>query len=138
MVRRAPLSERLRAYLDMWDWILWISEEINGSDWEEFAEGSATTIGIALNVIFMIARSWSGEARPSARDDVFGDFEGRSGTGWLVWFVSRKVYAYTSIIPLIVRHPVFLNRLHAICAFFRKRRLHLHPNQIVQAVRASG
>jgi hypothetical protein len=86
-VRRAPLLERIKSNLDPWDWLLWISEEINSNDWEEFTEAWATAIGITLNVVFMIARAGSGEAKPSPKDDVFGDFEGRTGTGWMSWLV---------------------------------------------------
>lgn len=89
-VRQAPLADRLKAYLDPFDWLLWISEEVNSNDWEELSEGSATTIGFALNVIFMVAKAWSGEQRPSGRNDVFGDYEGQTGTGWLSWFVRKS------------------------------------------------
>jgi len=88
LVRRAPLSERLKAYLDPLDFLLWLSEELNSNDWEDFQKQWATPIGVAINIVFMIARANSGGASSTKGDDVFGDYEVRRGSGWLTWFVS--------------------------------------------------
>ncbi|KAF1995257.1 hypothetical protein P154DRAFT_474621, partial [Amniculicola lignicola CBS 123094] len=86
LVRRAPLAERIQAYLDPWDWIMWAQEELNSSDWDEFAKSWAFTIGLASNIVFMIAKANSGGTRKYTADDVFG--EGKvTSAGWLRWFL---------------------------------------------------
>lgn len=89
IVRRASLTERIKAYFNPWDWLLWISEELNDNEWEEFWKGWATPLGVVLNIVFMITRANSGWISRSRRDDVFGDYEARRGSGWLIWFVSN-------------------------------------------------
>jgi hypothetical protein len=88
LVRRRPLFERMQAYLDPWDFLLWLSEELNDDAHEELLNNWATPIGIALNFVFIIARgaSKSGDSRGS--DDVFGDIDGKSRSGWFAWLVS--------------------------------------------------
>lgn len=88
LVRRRPLLERIQAYLDPWDFLLWLSEELNDDAHEELLNNWATPIGIALNFLFIIARgaSKSGDSRGS--DDVFGDIDGKSRSGWFAWLVS--------------------------------------------------
>jgi hypothetical protein len=87
LVRRAPLSERISAYLNPWDFLLWLSEELNTNDWEEFERAYATPIGIGMNVVFMIAKA---NAKPAstAKVKVFEDDAKNNGPGWLRWFVS--------------------------------------------------
>lgn len=89
LVRRRPLSERIKAWLDPWDGLLWLLEELNSSDWEEFTDSWATTIGIAANLLFIISRANSGGSNNSSGySDVFADSDSRHGTGWLRWTVS--------------------------------------------------
>lgn len=88
LVRRAPLSERLKAYMNPWDFLLWLSEELNGNDWDDFQKQWATPIGLGMNLVFMIARANTGASGSVQGDDVFGDSEVRGGSGWLTWFVS--------------------------------------------------
>ena len=90
LVRKAPLAERIKAYLDPWDWLMWASEELNSSDWEEFAKSYAVTAGVVMNALFMIAKANSGRSKSNGGDDVFGD-SSRSGGGWLRWFVSSAL-----------------------------------------------
>lgn len=68
------------------DTFLWISEELNGGDWEDSQKEWATPIGVALNFIFLIARANASTQSPESHD-VFGDYEGRRGSGWLQWLV---------------------------------------------------
>jgi hypothetical protein len=85
LVRRAPLLERIKSYLDPWDWLMWASEELNSNDWDDFTKSYATTMGFTANVIFILAKANAGRSS-SARDDVFA--EGKvSSSGWLKWFV---------------------------------------------------
>lgn len=89
LVRRAPLTDRVKAYLNPYDFLLWLSEELTGNDWEEFNKQWALPLGIALNIIFVLARANS--TRPSD-DDVFGDNTARFGSGWLSWLVSNTLH----------------------------------------------
>lgn len=90
LVRRRPLGERIRAYLNPLDFLLWLSEELESGDWDQWQQDWATAIGVGLNVVLLIARANSG---PSTRrgDDVFGD-DGRY-TSWSAWLV-RAMYLY--------------------------------------------
>jgi hypothetical protein len=85
LVRQAPLMERIKGYLDPMDWLMWASEELNSSDWEEFAQGYATPIGLAMNLLFVIAKA-NAKSSNARVDDVFGEYRARSG--WFKWFVS--------------------------------------------------
>jgi len=92
LVRRAPLTERIMAYLDPGDFLLWLSEELNTSDWEDFEKAYAMPIGILCNIFFMIARANSGTSNST---DVFGDYHSRIGSGWLQWIVSPGLHKPT-------------------------------------------
>jgi len=85
LVRRAPLTERIKAYLNPYDFLLWASEELN--DWEDLDKKWSVPIGVLLNVVFMMARANSG-GNQSRGDDVFADYYERRGSGWLTWLVS--------------------------------------------------
>lgn len=85
LIRRRPLLERMKAYLNPLDFLLWLSEELNSNDWEQWQKDMATPIGLALNVIMLIARANCGPSSRRKGDDIFGDEEG--SPGWLAWFV---------------------------------------------------
>lgn len=87
LVRRTPLLDRVKAYLDPLDFLLWLSEELTTQDWDDFNKQWATPTGIVFNVLFMIARSNSSASSQDYSGDVFGDDSSTSGTGWLAWFV---------------------------------------------------
>lgn len=81
-VRRQPLAERLKSFLNPYDFLLWLSEEIESNGWDQLEKEWATPIAIALNLIFLIARA---NAKPTqVYDDVFGDIPGVAWTSWLV------------------------------------------------------
>lgn len=82
LVRRKPLAERLKAYLNPLDFLLYLSEEFETRDWD--THGFATTLGLSLNFVFLLARANSGRQVRNV-DDVFGD---SGGAGWLGWVVS--------------------------------------------------
>lgn len=85
LVRRRPLAERIKAWLNPVDFLLWLSEEIDSSDWEQWQKNWSNTMGIALNLVFLIARANTG-SRSRRRDDVFGDDESYGGfAAWLVY-----------------------------------------------------
>ncbi|OCK81891.1 hypothetical protein K432DRAFT_424573 [Lepidopterella palustris CBS 459.81] len=121
LVRRAPLSERIQAYLNPWDFLLWLSEELNSNDWDEFQRAYALPIGVGMNIAFIIAKSNSGGPAIYGDYDVFGDYGSRKGSGWLVWL--------TKTIVLILTAASLLN---AFYTFYRKR----HYRLFEQAVNA--
>lgn len=88
LVRRAPLAERIKAYLDPSDWLIWISEELNSNDWEEFAQSYALYIGFASNILFVVAQANSGASSNYDDDGVFREI---SGPGWIKWFMNLVV-----------------------------------------------
>ena len=88
LVRKAPLSERIKTYLDPSDWALWISEELSSSDWEDFAASYALYIGLGANVAFIVAQANSGASNSFDNDGVFRE---TSGPGWLSWLANLLV-----------------------------------------------
>ena len=87
VVRQEPLVERIKAYLNPLDFLLWLSEELHESAWEEALQDWAIPIGAGANLLFIITRANSRQTNTRSRDDVFGDFDGRAGTGWFTWLV---------------------------------------------------
>ena len=85
LVRRQPLAQRFRAWLDPWDHLLRLSEELDSSDWEQWAQDWSLLLGIALNLVMLIARANTGGLRRGV-DDVFGDDIPTSS--WMTWLVS--------------------------------------------------
>jgi hypothetical protein len=84
LVRRQPLAERIKSYLNPLDFLLWLSEEVDANDWEQFEKNWAVPLGVALNITFIIARANSRPTGSQALDDVFGEDERVSLWGWLV------------------------------------------------------
>jgi hypothetical protein len=85
VVRRQPLLERIQAFLNPLDFLLWLSEELDTNGWDRLEKEWAIPIGVGLNIVFLVARA---NASLGARryDDVFGEPTG--GSGWLGWLVS--------------------------------------------------
>lgn len=104
LVRRRTLTERIQAYLNPLDFLLWLSEELESNDWDQWQKDWATPIGLALNVIFIVARANSGPSWRSLGDDVFGDIEGYSG--WLAWFVGVQDLNLSFKVTKQHRHPL--------------------------------
>ena len=86
LVRRRPLGERIKSYLNPLDFLLWLSEEIDANDWDQFEKDWALPLGISLNIIFIIARANSRTNSSKAVDDVFGDEGSAPWSSWLVRF----------------------------------------------------
>lgn len=86
LVRRQPLLARIKSYLNPLDFLLWLSEEIDSNDWDQFHRTWAIPVGLILNLTFLIARSNSGQGHSlRGKDDVFGD--DAPGSGYMPWFV---------------------------------------------------
>jgi hypothetical protein len=83
-VRQQPLSERISAYFNPFDFLLWLSEELESNGWDQIEKEWALPIGFGLNLMFLIARSNTHANSPSY-DDVFAE---APGTGWTVWLAS--------------------------------------------------
>lgn len=99
LLRRRPLAERIKTYLNPLDFLLWLSEELESSDWAQGKKEWAAPIGVAINVIFLIARSNSVQSVEGRGDDVFGDSEGHAG--WLHWAVGASATSGIWILMLI-------------------------------------
>jgi hypothetical protein len=92
-VRRQPLLERIKAYLNPLDFLLWLSEEFESNGWDQLEKEWAVPIGIAFNVIFLIARANS-KTTNRVYDDVFADVKGGDWTGWLVRMTASSLVQY--------------------------------------------
>ncbi len=91
LIRQRPLLQRVKAYLNPLDFLLWLSEELDSNDWDQWHKDWATPIGIALNVTFLLARANCGPSTRRREDDVFGDE--MQYTGWLAWLVGDNLYS---------------------------------------------
>ena len=136
LIRRRPLGERIRAYLDPADFLLWLSEELDSGDWDQWQGDWATLIGLLLNVAFLIARANSGYV-PRTSDDVFGDDV--SYTSWSSWLVRAflpwcdLIYTILNIIwqaAFIVHFLSLLSFLNAGYTFYRQRHYRLFESNI--------
>ena len=83
LLRRKPLIDRIRDYLNPGDFLLWLSEEIETRDWD--SKQFATPFALGLHVVFLVSRANSGNTGRSVGDDVSGD--DYSGTGWFSYIV---------------------------------------------------
>ena len=86
LIRRRPLVERIKAYLNPLDFLLWLSEEMDSNDWDQWNKDWANPIGIILNIVFLVSRANMAYRISRRRDDVFGD--DTAYTPWMTWFVS--------------------------------------------------
>jgi hypothetical protein len=119
LVRKAPLSERLKAYLDPYDFLLWLAELLNDDAYDEWLKDWSTPIGIALNILFILAQGASaGKHAPGRNDDVFGDAGGK-GSGWFSLFAAFLVQVLT-----------LLSCANAVHAFSRKRHYRLFEQPV--------
>ncbi|KAL8944371.1 MAG: hypothetical protein Q9211_000605 [Gyalolechia sp. 1 TL-2023] len=117
LVRRRPLAERIKAWLNPLDFLLWLSEEIDSSDWEQWQRNWSNTMGIALNIVFLIARANTGSRSRRRDDDVFGDDE--SYGGFVVWLATFVVHVLS-----------ILSIANAVYTFYRRRHYRLFESSI--------
>ena len=92
LIRRRPLVERIKAYLNPLDLLLWLSEEMDSNNWDQWNKEWANPIGILLNIVFLISRANTTHSTSRDRNDVFGD--GAAHTHWMTWFVSLPSTAH--------------------------------------------
>lgn len=86
-VRRQPLLERLKSYFNPYDFLLWLSEELDANGLDQLEKEWAIPIGVVLNLVFLIARA-NVNKTSDGYDDVFGD---HNGGGWTTWFVCNTI-----------------------------------------------
>ena len=86
LIRRRPLVARIKAYLNPLDFLLWLSEELDSNDWDQWSKEWANPVGFLLNVVFLIARANTAYNTSKGGNDVFGDDVAH--TPWLAWFVN--------------------------------------------------
>ncbi|BDD56121.1 hypothetical protein MPDQ_000653 [Monascus purpureus] len=106
LIRRRPLAERIRSYLNPLDFLLWLSEEVDANDWDQFEKDWALPLGIFLNGGFLLARANS-RAGSKAIDDVFGEEE---RVPWLGWFASFVVHLLACLSALNAFYTVSRKR----------------------------
>lgn len=116
LVRRAPLAERIKAAMDPSDWLMRIGEDVNSSDWEEFAQSYALYIGFGVNMAFIVAQANNGS---SSQFDGDGVFREASGPGWLKWMMN-----------LLVTVLAGMSFMNAWLAFGKKRHYRLFEQPI--------
>ncbi|RMZ81377.1 hypothetical protein DV738_g2262, partial [Chaetothyriales sp. CBS 135597] len=114
-VRREPLSGRISAYLNPYDFLLWLSEEIDSQGWSQLDKEWALPLGIGFNLAFLIAKANNG-TQSQGDDDVFGD-SGRAG--WVVWLATFVVH-FLSLVSLV----------NAVYTFWRKKCYRLFESSI--------
>ncbi|OAL32586.1 hypothetical protein AYO20_07896 [Fonsecaea nubica] len=114
-VRRQPLAERIKGYLNPYDFLLWLSEELESNGWDQLEKEWAAPIGIALNVIFVIARANS-KSKSTSYDDVFGDIPGVAWTTWLATFIVHFLTLFCTV--------------NATYTFWRKRHYRLFETSV--------
>ena len=107
LVRKAPLKERVKAYLDVHDWLLWLSEELNTGDWEDFAKDYSLTLGIVLNLVYIVAQA-NTAGRPT-NDDIF--LEAATAPGWFTW-ACRLAVMYLAILSFFNGFFTFYKKRH--------------------------
>lgn len=103
-VRKQPLIERIKAWFDIYDVLLWLSEEIESHGWEQVEKAYAVPIGIGINLAFLIARANVGRSSKNY-DDVFRE---TSSTGWgaaVVSMFSLSCLLCTNMGSGLVRRP---------------------------------
>ncbi|KAL9612270.1 MAG: hypothetical protein Q9167_003138 [Letrouitia subvulpina] len=121
LIRRRPLAERLQSYLNPLNIFLWLSEELESRDWDQWQNRSAMPVAAALNLVFLIARANSGSSSRRLQDDVFSDDEGYGG--WLPWFVRL-------LAAIVVYLLSFFSIGNAAYAFLRQRHYRLFENPV--------
>ncbi|KAF7192544.1 hypothetical protein HII31_06135 [Pseudocercospora fuligena] len=118
LVRRAPLSERIKAYLDPYDVLLWLSEYLNDDAYEEWLKLWAVPIALGLHIVFILAQGASKRGPAKRGDDVFGE-DGSGGSGWFAWMAALVMHSIT-----------LLACLNALWTFFKKRSYRLFEQPV--------
>ncbi|MCJ1470802.1 hypothetical protein MMC07_009449 [Pseudocyphellaria aurata] len=132
LIRRRHLFARIKAYLNPFDFFLWLAEELDTSDWDQWQRAWATPVGITLNIVFLIARANFGSSKRGG-DDVFGDTI--QYTGWLSWLVGIHYLLPTFEADVwqaafLTHFLTLLSLTNAAYMFWRKRHYRLFENAL--------
>ncbi|KKA31234.1 hypothetical protein TD95_002746 [Thielaviopsis punctulata] len=92
LVRKRPLMQRITAYLNPMDFLLWLSEELETREYDPQSLG--LKLGLAMHFIFVLALSNSVDDDP---DDIFGDSTSTSSLSYL----SRAIVCTLGIVSLV-------------------------------------
>lgn len=117
LIRRRPLVERIKAYLNPLDFLLWLSEELDSNDWDQWNKEWANPIGLLLNMVILVARANSAHRTSKGRDDVFGD--DIVYTPWMTWFAAFIVHLLS-----------LMSFLNAVYTFYRQRHYRLFESHV--------
>ncbi|KAI0171898.1 hypothetical protein GGR52DRAFT_548206 [Hypoxylon sp. FL1284] len=104
LIRRRPLAERLKAWLNPMDFLLWLSEEIETRDWRN-SKAVGTQMGVVMNFVFLLARANSGGSHVS--DPVFDE---GTVSGWFTFFVGLLVWSLTTISAVNATYTMYRSR----------------------------
>lgn len=127
LVRRRPLWERITSNLNPMDFLLWLSEELETRDWDSKLVG--TQLGLAMNLVFLLARANAGATSSSSDNDIFGD---ETKIGWFSYVVSISFYLTAS--QLVARSQLTASTkglshcMGSRTLLLHQRSLHLHAN----------
>lgn len=92
-IRRLSPLERLKSYLNPYDFYYWLLQELDSIDWVSWVLRWAKTCGLVLNLLCIVARANSRDNR-YIEDDVFGEEDVGAGLfTWLVCF-ARKCWCW--------------------------------------------
>ncbi|KAF2455206.1 hypothetical protein BDY21DRAFT_290162 [Lineolata rhizophorae] len=113
LVRRAPLRDRILAYLDPVEFFLWLSEELNSNGWDEQLKNYSVPLAIVLHLVFLVSHAYGADSFRSGDNYVFEDERPSFGFGFglIFLFISNSL--------------AFLSLLNAIYTFTRKRHYRL-------------
>lgn len=117
LIRRRPLVERIKAYLSPLDFLLWLSEQLDANDWDQWRKEWANPIGFLLNLVFLVARANTAYSTRKGGDDVFGDEI--AYTPWLPWFAAFLVHLLS-----------LLSFVNAAYTFYRQRHYRLFESSV--------
>ncbi|KAI6091317.1 hypothetical protein F4821DRAFT_226907 [Hypoxylon rubiginosum] len=104
LVRQRPLGERLKAWLNPMDFLLWLSEEIETRDWRN-SKTVGTQMGVVMNFIFLLARANSGGSHVS--DSVFDE---GTVSGWFTFFVGLLTWSLTTFSAVNATYTMYRSR----------------------------
>lgn len=131
LIRSRPLTERLAAFFNPQDLLLWLAEELHDHVLDEKLQPWSRTIGITCNVVFVVCRAMADTSADAyGQDDIFGDdrrgYKGR-GVQWLVCLLYMNLYRADLLLKasLISYALALLAVANAIQTFVRTRKYRL-------------
>lgn len=140
LIRRTPLMKRIKDQLDVHDILLRLAELVNDDSYDEWLTEWSVSIGVGLNVLFILAKLANKPGLSSSGDDVFGDFEGKRSTGWFGWIVSIHRTLY-EVVPfwrmLMIWYTGSCSHTYIDALVSLERLLHLLSKTALPTVRAT-